>query len=467
MQTLKIKYITDEQSALLIKEYRRQYSNVLHFAFNRRIDGLSEKDIETLCKYLNNVALIKSYLCRCAVKNASQLTNSIGDDKKLIFGGKSNCVRRAKSLIPIDEYREKRIGQLMIIGEANQCANRMVRINIDCNSFTFSPSKGTRINLEIAGGYKRYKLMLKKLYELQQAEAIPITYLIDNEYIYAIFDETALNNYQPFKVVKNRVFAVDVNPNYVGWSVVDWKSDNEFNTINSGVISIKEINDTDYVLKSKKLLPSSKERLYINNKRTYEVFNISKLLVNKARHYHCEIFSVEALNIKHKDTGKGKRYNKLVNNMWNRNKMMQNLEKRCKCYGIKFIPVRAEYSSFIGNFLYRSLNLPDMVLASLEIGRRGYEFYNQYITKEKEIKKNIVIPEVDNFGDWYAKSLEEFGVPGGLVSPVDVYYFLKESKSRYRLSLDKFKNLKFSRCFSYKSKVKKIILTFDDVFYKL
>ena len=31
-----------------------------------------------------------------------------------------------------------------------------------------------------------------------------------------------------------------------------------------------------------------------------------------------------------------------------------------------------------------------MVLASIEIGRRGYEFFNQYISKVKEIKKNIV-----------------------------------------------------------------------------
>ena len=55
---------------------------------------------------------------------------------------------------------------------------------------------------------------------------------------------------------------------------------------------------------------------------------------------------------------------------------MNNLAKRCNIYNIKLLKVKSEYSSFIGNFLYRSLNLPDMVLASIEIGRRGYEFYN-------------------------------------------------------------------------------------------
>jgi hypothetical protein len=48
------------------------------------------------------------------------------------------------------------------------------------------------------------------------------------------------------------------------------------------------------------------------------------------------------------------------------------------------LEVKPEYSSFIGNFLFRSLNKPDMVLASIELSRRGYEYFNQYIVKLKE-----------------------------------------------------------------------------------
>jgi len=76
------------------------------------------------------------------------------------------------------------------------------------------------------------------------------------------------------------------------------------------------------------------------------------------------------------------------------------------------LKVKPEYSSFIGNFLYRSLNLPDMILASIELGRRGYEYYNQYITKAKEIKKNIIQPDIKLFNDFYIKSLEEFNIKG-------------------------------------------------------
>lgn len=463
MQTLKIKYTTEEQSSGLIREYRKQYSHVLHFAFNRWIDGFSRTVIEHMIPSLNNIPLIKSYLRQCAVKNASQLLKSREDDEeiKVIFGGRNNCVRRAKGLITREEYREKRIGKLFIVGESNQRANRMVRINEDIDSFTFFPARGTKIQLTIAGGYRRYKPILKKLHELQESKAAPITYSLDSEYIYVTYDELLLATYKPQKPLKNRVFAIDLNPNYVGWSVVDWNSSNDFHIVDKGVISAKLINDADFALKEKKLPSDSPERLYLNNKRTYEVFEICKLLVNKARHYRCELFIAEELKIKSRDNSKGAKYNKLVNNLWSRDKMVMNLKKRCGCYGQRFMTVPAQYSSFIGNFLYRNLNLLDMVLASLEVGRRGYEFHSQYIAKEKEERKNIVIPEVSDFGDWYFKSLEEFDILGGIVKPVEVYEYLKESKHRYRLSLEGFDRLEFSRCFSHKSKIVNVFVIND------
>lgn len=59
----------------------------------------------------------------------------------------------------------------------------------------------------------------------------------------------------------------------------------------------------------------SKEKIYINNKRRFETFEISKLLVNIAKYYKCEVFGLEELNIKSKNTTKGKHYNKLINNI--------------------------------------------------------------------------------------------------------------------------------------------------------
>ena len=456
MITLKIKYTTTEDGLNLIKEYRKQYSSVLHFAYNRRYEGISEKDIEHQISLLNNIPLVKSYLKRCAVKNATQLIKD-GDNKQLIFGGKKNFIARCKGKITKNEFLNKRLSKLFIIGEANQHGNRMVVINDDLESFTFKPTMKDKIVLSIAGRYKRYKLILNKLYHLQKDKQISITYELDNEYIYLIYDETLLNQFVDYKPIKNRIFAIDSNPNYVGWSVVDWQSSSKFEVVKSGVISIKDINDIDFGLKGKS--SESKERIYINNKRIFEIYEISKLLVNTAKYYRCEVFGLEELIIKSKDTDKGKYFNKLVNNVWNKNKLVSNIKKRCNVYNIKVIVAKPNYSSFVGNFLFRDLNLPDMVLATIEIGRRCYEFKSQYIDKTKDKRKNIILPDVNDFNDRYIKSLEEFNIPVEIKDMVKIYNFLKNAKSRYRVSLDDLPHLEFSRCFSNKSKIKKILIT--------
>ena len=455
MITLKIKYNTETFNYTIIQEYRKQYSSVLHCAYNLRFKDTSEKDVEHQLKSLNNINLISSFFKRCAVKHATQLLEN-KPDKPMIFGGKKNFLLRCQGKITKDEFKQKRLSNLYIIGEANQHANRFIQINSDLCSFTFKPSRNTNIQLVINGRYKRYQSILQQLYILQQDKQIPITYQLNNEYIYITYDESVIYKTH-YKPIANRVFAIDLNPNYVGWSVVDWKSSSKFTVISSGVISTKDINDFDNNLKG---LPSTdKKRLYINNKRKYEVFEINKYLIQIATHYRCELFITEDLSIESSDKSLGKSFNKLVNNQWNRSKMVDNLKKRCNINGIKFLSVQANYSSFIGNFLFRDLELPDMVLASIELGRRGYEFSLQYIKKVKDKVKNIIFPLISDFSDRYIKSLEEFEISGEVIGLKDIYYKLKNSKSRYRVSLDDLNHLEFSRCFSNKSKVKKILIT--------
>ena len=455
MITLKIKYTTTEDGLNLIKEYRKQYSSVLHYAYNRRYEGISETDVKHKISFLNNIPLIKSYLKSCAVKHATQLIKT--DDRKRIFGGKKNFIDRCNGKISREEFLQKRLSNLYIIGEANQHGNRIMVINEDLESFTFKPTRKDKIILTISGRYKKYKSILNKLYHLQQDKQIPITYELDNEYIYLTYEETLVEQQIEYKPIKNRIFAIDLNPNYIGWSVVDWKNSSKFEVIKSGVISIKELNDIDFNLEGKS--SDSKERIYINNKRKFETYEISKLLVNTAKYYKCEVFGLEELNIKSKDTTRGGYYNKLVNNVWNRDKLVKNIKKRCNIYSIGVMAAKPNYSSFVGNFLFRDLNLPDMTLASIEMGRRCYEFKTQYIDKTKDKRKNIILPDVNDFNDRYVKSLEEFNIPVEIKDLVKIYNFLKNAKRRYRVSLDDLPHLEFSRCFSKKSKIKKILIT--------
>ncbi len=444
MLVLKLKYYTDDQSLSIIQDYMRQYSSVQHFVYNRIQEGKSQKDIKQQIKLLNNIDLLDSWFIQCSFYD-------IPKKDKVIFGGKKNYFDRLKNKIVKEQFKQKRLSSLYSIGEVvnkSVKGNRKFHIEQDLENIIFKPNKSTKINLQLIGLNKR-KQILSKLYQKQELKEIKIAYKLDLEYVYIIFEETDIYNYET-KFIKNRVLALDLNPNYIGWSIVDWKSESEFDVVKSGIYSIKKLNDKDFNLKNKGYSSDTKERRYINNKRNFETIQIVQNIINKAIYYKCQIISIEDLNIKSRDLDKGKIFNKLVNNSWCRNTFINNLNKRCNIFNIKLLKVKPEYSSFIGNFLYRSLNLPDMVLASIEIGRRGYEFYNQYINKTKDIKKNIVRPNLSMFNKLYFKSLEEFKLQPIYKDLIELYYFFKKSKLKYRLSIDLF-DLQFSRFTSRKS----------------
>ena len=162
-------------------------------------------------------------------------------------------------------------------------------------------------------------------------------------------------------------------------------------------------------------------------------------MITTPLHYKCSTFGFEKLTIKNSEKGKGKKYNRLVNNQWLRKPLIDNIKKRCALSGIKIFEIKPEYSSFIGNFLFRSLgfNLPDMCLASIEIGRRTYEFYHQYVLKDVQPINNIIFPRLSDFDALFERSVEEFNIKDKNDSLKKIYYSLKDnSKVTYRVSLD-------------------------------
>ncbi len=261
-----------------------------------------------------------------------------------------------------------------------------------------------------------------------------------------------------------------MNPNYIGWSVIDWKSERDFGVVKTGCYSFKRLNDKQFALKltkkqreelnrEERLALTSKAKtknIYFNNKRNHEMIEVAKDICNIAKSCQCHLVVVEDLNIKNQDRSKGKKLNRLCNSFFIRNAFVNNLNKRCNIDSIRFLKVMPAYSSFIGNFLYRSLNLPDPILASIEIGRRGYEFNAQYIEKNKEKSKTIVQPSLQKFDDLISKSLEEFGIKENFKDLIDLYYLFnkKDSKMMYRVPFRS--DLKWSKLKTKKSYISKL-----------
>ena len=431
MITLKIKYKTENKEKILkyIKNYNSVYNSVFNF-LQKQNKKLSTKDAFVFIRSLNNIFIDTSFK-EGALRDAQQ-TLVLNKDKKVIFGGRKLFLDRIKNLISKEEFQIEKLRPLQVVGRAYNKGNCKFQV-LSENEILFKPCKKEHFNLKLKNIGKNYQKKLKSLILAQEKRLVPITYKLDTEFVYISYANEKLEVVQTKNKLKDRIFAIDLNPNYIGWTVVDWKSEKDYKLIKSGMISIKLLNDKENSLN---VSSDSPEKKYITNKRKYEIIQVGYDLIKLANHYRCQIFGIEDLNIKSSDKSKGRRLNRLINNQWNKNLLTNLLNKLCKLYQIHFQKVVANYSSFLGNLAYREEKLPDPCLASIEIGRRGYEFYHQYVIKDKIQQKNIIFDKLENVKDRIAKSLEEFGYSDTFENLSDLYYKLKKARCNYRFSLE-------------------------------
>lgn len=423
--TIKVKYTCEDDLMSVIK----QYNSVLHFTCNRLLEqSLSTKEITAIQKSMNNVDLIGSHLKNSAIYDSKSITNKSND--KLIFGGKNLFLQRCQQKISHEEFIKLRLRPLTSVGEACKGGNRLIKI-LDNQTMLFKLDRNHHFILNLQSVGKKRSKELNQLIKLQNSNQVSITYKLDLDYIYISFDYNVIKTYN-YKVKENRVLAIDMNPNYIGWSVVDWVNESSYHIVKAGTISIKPLND---YRNSKSVSSDSNFHKYITNKRNHEVIHIAKDLFNLAKHFNCEIFAIEKLNMKSSDKGIGKRFNKLCNNSWNRNLLTQQLQKLIDASSTTYIEVLPQYSSMIGNLLYRQEHLPDECLSSIEIGRRGINFSNQYIFNRRPKEKNVVFPNLGSVKSQLVLSLEELNIDvPEFIDWKTILYKVKKSKVKYRFS---------------------------------
>lgn len=181
-----------------------------------------------------------------------------------------------------------------VVGEANKKGNRKFRIEEDLKHIKFKPfRKNDVIYLKLPTLKKGIEKTLAKLYVLQEDCATPITWKVDLNYVYISFDESVVYEQKrthSMQSKNNRVLAIDLNPNYIGWSIVDWKTERDFEVVKTGCYSFKELNDKQLALKLTKkqreeisktqreayVSDAKSKNSYLANKRKYEVIEVSK-----------------------------------------------------------------------------------------------------------------------------------------------------------------------------------------------
>ena len=228
MKTIKLK-IKNEVN--LIKELK-EFNSIVRYSFNRFQEGLKEKEVREKVNYLfkNNC-----WFNQCAIKVGQQLFKK-HKDKKIIFGGKRLLINYLKKLITKEEYSKAKLLPINIQGEAKQKGNRLFNFDLINSKLELKLSKKKHQEIEFYKPSKNLYTELSKIQELVENKQLTLTVSLNNDYIWLTFDESLLNLQEKFQNLKsNRVLGIDLNPNYIGLSVLEFNKNDEFKVIHKQV----------------------------------------------------------------------------------------------------------------------------------------------------------------------------------------------------------------------------------------
>ena len=424
MKTIKLK-IKNEVN--LTKELK-EFNSIVRFSFNRFQEGSKEKEIRLK---VNELFKNNCWFNQCAIKVGQQLFKK-HKDKHIIFGGKKLLINYLKKLITKDEYQSKKLLPINIQGEACKKGNRLFNFDLVNSKIELKPSKKNHQEIEFFKPNRNQFRELSKIQELVDNKQLTVSISLNNEYIWLTFDENLLKIQEKFKDLKNnRVLGLDLNPNYIGLSILEFNKHDEFKVIHKQVFDLSALNVT-----SKK---SSTDKLskYLTNKRKFELIQVCYEINSLMNYWKCSKLVLEDLNIKSSDKKQGKTFNRLCNNIWNRNLVVNKLKMLSSIFGYELVEVNSVYSSFIGNLLYGNKSTPDMIASSIEIGRRGY----------KKFEKGWFYPifNIDNLNEQWKQTLS------GIEDWKSAFNQIKKSKLKYRFQLNEFiSNAVFSKIYKQK-----------------
>jgi len=397
MKTLKLKLDNSPD----INHYMLSYNDIVRYSFNRFQDGFKEIEVRGKCRELFKE---NSWFIQCAIKTGLSLFNK-HKDTKIIFGGKNNLKRYMKGLITKDEFKKKRMLPITIQGEKLHKGNRLFNFDLENNLIYFKPDKNNMIELKIVNPHKNYRNELLYLQNLIDDKQITVTISINNEYVYLIYDESLINDYKFKDLKNNRLLGIDLNPNYIGLSILEFNKNDGFKVLHKQVFDLSKLTN--------------------KNKKKFELIEINKSIIKLCDYWNVSTISIEDLNIKHKSLNKGKKLNKLCLNDWCRNLTINNLKLLCSIHGIKFIQVSPAYSSQVGNIIYGNENTPDMIAASIEMARRGY----------KKFEKGWFYPDFNRSLNLLNEQWKQTLKDNFIKDWKELFKIIKNSKLKYRVPL--------------------------------
>ena len=363
MKTLKLAIM----SAPDLTDDIRVFSSMYRMAFKQIQDGASENVAR---RRLQAVFHVNSWLASSAAKYAHGLVNSLGS-RKVLFGGRGNFIRLMKGLITKAQFRQKRNVAVCSIGESRPYGNRLVDFDFADNRVVYKPFKDVHKEIKFCPVKKKLALELAKVQELAGQKKMPVTVRFTDKYLYLTYDESLIYN-EAYKGLKhNRILGIDMNPNYIGVSVIEFDKHDEFKVLH------KEVFDLTRLTKPSGESSQHKKSKYLTNKLKHETIAIAHKINKLVDYWKCSKLAIEDLSIKPKDHNKGNVFNRLCNNRWERQLFVNKLKMLAGIHKYELVEINSAYSSIVGNFAYGGPNTPDMVASSIEIARRAYKKFER------------------------------------------------------------------------------------------
>jgi hypothetical protein len=329
MLTLKLPYHTSPENQTMIADLQRQQSSLARFIYARLQEGLSRKEIATLATQifqLDSWFIQSSYIKAKALYQANSTK-----EHKHIWGGRKNFFLRSSGKISSQEFKSRRLLKLHLEGESPQRGNRKFSLNLSPepsgkHCVIFKPQAGIKLQLDLPKIHKNWLDKLLTLQDLANDRSMPYTVELDSNFIYLMFelDEEArlksvvkrattknevrtqaklqleLLKAQSSKLKSNRVMGLDLNPNFIGLSILEFDDHDNFKVVHKEVLDFSKLNSKSG---------------FDNAKKVHESIEASKHIVNLEKHYGCSKLVVEELKIQSSNKGLGKRFNRLCNNV--------------------------------------------------------------------------------------------------------------------------------------------------------
>ncbi len=412
--------------------FQREYSSVFRYAYERTSEGKTQKEIRGLAKQIwcnpasNNQQALNSWIVQCAILNAqaqyaahqSQITTGLRPNKPVVWGGRKQLSLRRANKITHAEWQRARLRPLCLQGEVLQKSNRLFDFSLLHKSLLiYKPNKTIRLTIPLTGyGPKQLHQLM---YIQSQIGKIPVQVQLKQGQVCLTYEQEKSS--VQHNAVPNRILGIDQNPNSVGVTIMDFR-DGKSRVVYAEQIQWNKAARTD------------------SNKRDHETTQIAHAIAKLARHYRVSEVALENLTMGARDAGKGRNFNRLVNNEWNRTQFDWCIRKLCDKYSIPVFHANCAYSSTIGNLTYR--NLPDACGAAAEIARRAHHKYKKKLC----MYPPLVHEELELLTQWKNEGFDFFKITTWQA----LHNLIKNAELKYRVQLSSLRSA-VSRFFSTKS----------------